>query len=142
MKREIWIIALMVCTLLGTGLAARAQAQVDLEAPFKLTEGQSAQVSDGFQVTLRTVSDDSGCMTPDDCSTMMFKGTLVLRSGEESQLGEFDVSFYAGKPFTTDFGAHTVEISAVRRLAKDHIEVTFKVLPAAEPEPEPDPDPE
>lgn len=137
MKRETRIIALMVCLLLGSGLAARAQ-QVELETPFTLTEGQSAQVSDGFQVTLRTISEDSGCMTPDDCSTMMFKGTLVLRSGEESQFGEFDVSFYADKPFTTSFGGHTVEISAVRRLAKDHFEVTFKVLPAAEPGPDPD----
>src|SRR5262245_24240305 len=140
MKRVKWTITLMACVLLGSGLAARAQqaTNVDLETPFTLTEGQSAQVSDGFQVTLRSVSDDSGCMTPDDCSTMMFKGTLVLRSGEKSQFGEFNVSFHSDQPFTTDFGDHTVEISAVRRLAKDHIEVTFRVLPAGEPEPDPD----
>lgn len=137
MKRETWIPTLIVCILLASGLAAWAeQAKVDLETPFTLSEGESAQVSDGFQVTLRTISEDSGCVTPDDCSTMMFKGTLVLRSGEESQFGEFDVSFYADQPYTTSFGGHTVEISAVRRLAKDRFEVTFKVLPAAEPEPD------
>jgi hypothetical protein len=142
MKREKRIIALMACVLLGSGPAIRAQqaVEVELEMPFKLTAGQSAHVSDGFQVTLRTVSDDSGCITPDDCSTMMFKGTLVLRSGENSQLAEIDAGFHADRPFTTDFAGHTVEISAVRHYAKDHIEVAFRVLPAAEPEPDPESD--
>src|SRR5262245_33081326 len=58
-----------------------------LETPFVLVVGETGRVEpEGLEVTLRSASDDSGCLAPDDCSVATFNGTIGLRLDEKRDL--------------------------------------------------------
>ena len=68
---------------------------VDLDQPFVLRQGQTGRIeAEDVSVTLRSLSEDSGCFSPDDCSTMLAEGTLAMQAGEDKDparfLGLFD----------------------------------------------------
>ena len=111
--------------------AEKGVVEVEMDAPFVLVVGETARVAgpDVLGLTLRSASEGSGCMAPDDCEVMLFEGTLALRVGEERQLAEFNVSFRPGKPFTHTFGGYEYQMLAVRRV-KERVEVTFQVVEA------------
>ena len=134
---------MMAVALLAVGLAARpARGQeseiptVGLGEPFVLAKGETMQVGpEGFEVTLRSVDDDSGCMTPKDCSVMVFKGILVLRLDEKKQMQDVDASFFPDRPVIFTFAGHEIYLTAVQKV-KDRVDVSFKVVQASEEEKE------
>lgn len=126
--------------LLAIALAARAGAEgppaikAALEAPFTISVGETARVEpEGLEVTLRSVSDDSGCVEPDDCSEMLFKGTLVTRLEEKREMAQIMAFFAPGSPYRMDFAGYEIQLTDLRRAdAKGPLLATFKVVVKAE----------
>ena len=78
---------------------------VALDQPFLLRQGQTGRIeSEDVSVTLRSLSEDSGCFSPDDCSTMLAEGTLAMQAGEDKELLDFSASLTPDSPFTYEFG--------------------------------------
>ena len=139
MKRKSLVPVLLVLTLFAAGGFALAQEPVkaELDAPFALAAGETARLeSENFEVTLRSMSDDSGCDDPKDCSSILFKGTLLTRHGEKKEMGQIMAFFTPDKPYAMTFEGYRVEMTAIRRpQAKGPLYATFRVVKAP-PEPE------
>ena len=137
MKRTM-VLALLVFAFLTIGGRARAQEPVkaELEAPFALAAGETARLeSENFEVTLRSMSDDSGCDDPKDCSSVLFKGTLLTRHGEKKEMGQIMAFFTPDKPYTMTFEGYQVQMTAIRRPdPKGPLYATFRVVKAVEEE--------
>ncbi|MFL6232512.1 MAG: hypothetical protein ACJ76N_05205 [Thermoanaerobaculia bacterium] len=129
----------LLVLLLFAGGRARAQEPVkaELDAPFALSVGETARLeSEDFEVTLRSITDDSGCDDPKDCSIFLFKGTLLSRHGGKKELMEVNASFMPDKPVDLKFDGYRVELTAVRRPdPKGPLYTTLRVVKAP-PEPE------
>lgn len=94
-----------------------AELLAALGQPFALRVGQVAYLEDAdFNLTFRSISDDSGCLTADDCSIMTADGSLALRRGDETQLFSFITSFDPETPFSTDFAGLTVQLTSIKQL--------------------------
>ncbi len=132
MKRKALAPVLLVLTLLAAGSPARAQEPVkaELEVPFALASGEKARLeSENFEVTLRSMTDDSGCDDPKDCSAILFKGTLLLRHDEKKLVEDFTASFELGKSVHLDFDGYRLELTTVRRPdPKGPSYATFRVV--------------
>ena len=82
---------------------------VDLDQPFVLRQGQTGRIeAEDVSVTLRSLSEDSGCFSPDDCSTMLAEGTLAMQAGEDKTLLDFSASLTPDSPFTYEFGDYVI----------------------------------
>src|SRR6185436_2926351 len=91
MKHVRLVQVLVVLVLVAAGSAALAAepkvVEAELGVPFVLVVGETGRVEpEGLEVTLRSASDDSGCLAPNDCSMATFKGTVAMRLGEEKDL--------------------------------------------------------
>jgi hypothetical protein len=139
MKRKTLVLVLLALPLIAAG-RARAQEPVkaELDAPFALAAGETARLeSENFEVTLRSMSDDSGCDDPKDCSTILFKGTILTRLGEKKDLAQITAIFEPGKAFTLDYEGYRVALTDIRRpKAQGPLYATFRVVKVAEPEKE------
>jgi hypothetical protein len=135
MKRETLVPVLLVIILCAAGSLARAEEPVKaaLETPFALSVGETARVEpEGLEVTLRSMSDDSGCDDPKDCGSILFKGTIFTRLGEKKDMAQITAFFSRESPFTTDFAGYTIELTDIRRpRAQGPLFATFKVVKAA-----------
>lgn len=91
--------------------------QPTLDHPFTLRVGETATLAAvDFQITLRSLSDDAGCLTPTDCSVMMADGTLVLQQGNDREILTFITSFAEGQSFDYAYQGYNVRLT---RLAAD-----------------------
>ena len=96
--------------------------------PFALIVGQTAQIpEEEFSLTLRSLGDDSGCFTPDDCSTMIADGTIAFKHGEQKELLTFSASFSPGSPFTYEFDGYEVQLLEVKQLEGGSQVATFLI---------------
>lgn len=87
-----------------------------LNRPFTLRAGATADLRDvDFQVTLRTVTDDSGCLMASDCSVMLAEGTLILQQGTQREVLTFNVSFTPEQSFAYDFAGYVVELIYLKK---------------------------
>jgi hypothetical protein len=103
--------------------------QVDLSAPFVLAKGESMRVGpDGLAVTLRTIADESGCMEANDCSIMLFVGTIYLRQGDKKLLMELNASFRPEQPADFEFAEYKVLVTATQRVG-GKLQASFRVEP-------------
>lgn len=85
-----------------------------LAQPFALIPGQTAQIpEEEFSLTLRSLSDNSGCFTIDDCSTMIGDGTIAFKHGEQKELLTFTASFSPHSPFVYEFDGYEVQLLQV-----------------------------
>jgi hypothetical protein len=114
--------AMLLFTLLAAGSAAHAERPetipAQLDTPFTLAVGETASVApDGFEVTLRTLSEESGCLDIKDCAVMLFRGTLTMLLDPRRQLANVDQRLARGFPATVDFAGYRVELTDVRRAA-------------------------
>jgi hypothetical protein len=139
MKREALVPVLLVLALCASGRRAWAQEEpvkAELDAPFALASGETARVEPGgFEVTLRSMSDDSGCDDPKDCSSILFKGTILTRLGEKKDLAQITAIIEPGHVFTLDFEGYQVQLTDIRRpKAKGSLYASFKVVKLPEPE--------
>jgi hypothetical protein len=139
MKQKALMLALLVFALVAGGRAeAQEPVKAELDAPFALAAGETARLeSENFEVTLRSMSDDSGCDDPKDCSSILFKGTILTRHGEKKEMGQIMAFFAPDKPYAMTFEGYRVEMTAIRRpQAKGPLYATFRVVKAPEPEKE------
>jgi hypothetical protein len=125
---------LLIFTLCAAARVARAQEPVkaELDAPFALAVGETARLeSENFEVTLRSMSDDSGCDDPKDCSSILFKGTLLTRHGEKKEMGQIMAFFTPDKPYTMTYEGYQVQMTTIRRPdPKGPLYATFRVVKA------------
>ncbi|HEY4588178.1 MAG TPA: hypothetical protein VII86_03080 [Thermoanaerobaculia bacterium] len=135
MKQKALVPVLLVLALVAGG-RARAQEPVkaELDAPFALAAGETARLeSENFEVTLRSMSDDSGCDDPKDCSSILFKGTLLTRHGEKKEMAQIMAFFAPDKPYAMTWEGYQVQMTAIRRPdPKGPLYATFRVVKAAE----------
>jgi hypothetical protein len=131
------LILLALCAA-GTHSYAQEPAQAELGKPFALGVEETARVEpDGFEVTLRSVSDDSGCDDPKDCTAYMYNGTLLIRLGDQKQLAQLMVSFTPDSPYKMKIAGYQLEMLSIRRpKPKAPLVATFRVVKAAEEEKE------
>jgi hypothetical protein len=138
MKQKALIPVLSVLTLFAAGGFAHAQEPVkaELDTPFALAAGETARLeSENFEVTLRSMSDDSGCDDPKDCSSILFKGTLLTRHGEKKEMAQIMAFFSPDSPYTMTFEGYRVEMTAIRHPdPKGPLYATFRVVKAPEGE--------
>ncbi|HEY0553623.1 MAG TPA: hypothetical protein VGG20_05115 [Thermoanaerobaculia bacterium] len=131
MKRGTLVPVLLVLTLCAGGLArAEEPVKTELDTSFALSVGETARLEpEGFEVTLRSMSDDSGCDDPKACSTLLFKGTILTRLGEKKDLAQITAMFEPGKVFTLDFEGYQVQLSDIRRPKdKGALYASFRVV--------------
>jgi len=141
MKHVRLVQVLVLLVLVAAGSAAWAAepkvVEAELGVPFVLVVGETGRVEpEGLEVTLRSASDDSGCMTPNDCSLATFKGTIAMRMGEEKDLATVQAIMPPDSTVKIDFAGHEIRFGSVRRLGKDEIQATFTVTKAVEDEEE------
>jgi hypothetical protein len=145
MRYERLVPVLLAFTLgVGGGLASPVRGaegpkavEAELETPFVLGVGETGRVEpEGLEVTFRSASDDSGCMTPTDCSIATFKGTIAMRLEEDSDLASIQAVMKPGQWMSMTFHGYVISFSAVHQAGKDRLEATFKVVKAEEKEEE------
>jgi hypothetical protein len=110
-------------------LGGCASHPLGLNEQIVLNEGDTKQVGpDGFEITLRSLSDASGCLSPDDCSTMMFDGTIVARLGEKSMLNQVQVGMKPGQVVSLDIDGYLFQLTGVRHGVSNKVQAIFIVL--------------
>jgi hypothetical protein len=135
---------LLIFALIAAGSVASparaAESKIvaaELETPFVLVVGETGRVeAEGLEVTLRSASDDSGCLAPDDCSVATFNGTLGLRLNEKRDLATVQAIIEPGQSVSLTFAGYEIRFGEIRRLGKDRIQATFEVTKAPEKEEE------
>lgn len=115
--------------ILLVALGGCAALPLGLNQQIFLREGQTKQVGpDGFEITLRSLSDDSGCLSPGDCSTMLFDGTVVARLGEKSTMTRIQASLRAGQVVPLDIDGYAFQLTGVQQGVNDSVQAVFIVL--------------
>jgi hypothetical protein len=115
---------LLVTLLLGACAAMPAR----LGEPVLLLPGETQQVgTEGFEITLRSVADDSGCFSPTDCSTMIFNGSLAVRLAEKSRLMQIQAVIRPGQPLRLDLDGYEFDLTDIRRDARNRFQATITV---------------
>ena len=108
--------------------AAGKTVDVDLDQPFVLRPGQTGRIeAQDVSLTLRSLSEDSGCFSPDDCSTMLAEGTLAMQAGEDKELLDFSASLTPDSPFTYEFGDYVIALVHVEANASGERLATFAI---------------
>lgn len=101
---------------------------VDLDQPFILRQGQTGRIeAEDVSVTMRSLSEDSGCFSPDDCSTMLAEGTLALQAGEDKTLLDFSSVLTPDAPFTYEIGDYVIALVHVEANAEGDPLATFVI---------------
>ena len=139
------LVPVLLAFMLGVGgsFASPVRAEgpkaveAELETPFVLGVGETGRVEpEGLEVTFRSASDDSGCMTPTDCSVATFKGTIAMRLEEDSDLASIQAIMKPDQWMSMTFHGYVISFSAVHQAGKVRLEATFKVVKAEEEEAE------
>jgi hypothetical protein len=109
-------------------LAGCASAPLRLNEPITLMPGETKQVGpDGFEITLRSVSEDSGCYSPSDCSTMIFHGSIAVRLGEKKDLIQVGAVMKAGQVVSLDIDGYQFQLTGLKTMGSK-LEATFVIL--------------
>jgi hypothetical protein len=118
--------------LLGLALALTATHAAtgtagQLDQPFALHNGESITITPlELTLTLRSLAPESGCLSANDCSAMLFRGTLVSRFGARTALHELDALIAADAPAEIKLvEGYDLSASSVRPDAKGRLTATF-----------------
>ena len=107
-----------------------AAEAVAFNQPFDLLVGETASIHEAdFHLTLRSLTEDSGCLSARDCSTMLAEGTLVLAQGEEQELLSFSTSFSAEQAFRYEFAGYVIHLLHVEQTRHGDQVATFMIAP-------------
>lgn len=110
-------------------LAACVSSPPRLNQPYTLRAGETLRMApEGFELTLRSVAEDSGCFSPTDCSTMLFNGSIAARLGDKTKLVQAGAILKAGAVLKLDLDGYAFLLTGVRRGAGNQLEATFVVL--------------
>ena len=122
MKKVAAILALIV-------LGGCAPRPLRLNEPVVLRAGETKQVGpDSFEITLRSVSDDSGCLSATDCSTMTFRGSIGVRLGDKSKLIQTGAIMKPGQVVPLEIEGYEFQLTGIQRSGRDQVRATFIVL--------------
>src|SRR4051812_41059041 len=122
-------LAFACATLVAAGACGARNSDTHLREPFSLHPGESRKVEPpGIEVTLRSLAADSGCLAADDCSAMLFRGTLVLRKGAHTELHAVDAMVAPDAPCYLEFAEFDLELGVIRPDARGRLAATFSLL--------------
>ena len=122
-------LALVCATLAASAACGAENSPAHLREPFALHPGETRSVEPpGIEVTLRSLAADSGCIAADDCSAMLFRGTLVLRKGAHTELHAVDAMLAPDAPCYLAFSGFDLELGMVRPDAGGRLAATFSLL--------------
>lgn len=122
MKKYAIVILLLV-------LGGCAPLPLGLNQQIFLNEGETKQVGpDGFQITLRYLSDNSGCLSPSNCSTMIFDGTIVARLGEKSTMTQIQASMKPGQVVPLDLDGYAFQLTGIQQGRNNKLQAIFVVV--------------
>ncbi len=100
-----------------------------LNEPVYLRPGETEKVGpDGFEITLRSVSEDSGCLSPTDCSTMIFRGSIAARLGEKSKVIKTGAIMKPGQVVPLDIDGYKFQLTGIKQTGPNQIQAIFIVL--------------
>ncbi len=100
-----------------------------LNEPVYLRPGETKKVGpDGFEITLRSVSEDSGCLSPTDCSTMIFRGSIAARLGEKSKVIKTGAIMKPGQVVPLDIDGYKFQLTGIKQTGPNQIQAIFIVL--------------
>lgn len=117
-----------ISLLLLLFFAGCATVQPGLNEPVTLRLGETRQVGpDGFEITLRSVSDDSGCFSANDCSVSLFQGSLGLRLGDKRTLLKVSAGLHPGSSVLLDLDGYEFYLTDFQRYGPQNAEATFLV---------------
>lgn len=121
-----WLPAVALALLGGC-----AQSPARVNQPVEIRVGETRAVGpDGLALTLRSVSDDSGCLSATDCSKALFNGSIAARKGEQSDLIQAQAILQQDQGLTFDFHGYKFLLTGVRRDKQNRATATF-VVPEA-----------
>ena len=84
--------------------------------------------SDGFEITLRSVSEDSGCLSTTDCSTMIFRGSVGVRLGDKSKVIKTGAIMKPGQVVPLEIDGYKFHLTGIKQTAPNQIQAIFVVL--------------
>jgi hypothetical protein len=121
MKKFATILILLV-------LGGCASPPMGLNEQVVLKAGETKQVGpDGFEITLRSLSNDSGCLSPSDCSKMIFDGSVSFRLGEKSKISHVRAIMKPGQGVSLDLDGYEFQVTGVQHSANNEVQGTFIV---------------
>jgi len=121
-----------IAGVLAVAMAGCASAPQRVDHSVVIHVGETKPVGpDGLQVTLRSASADSGCLSPTDCSTMMFSGSIAVRKGDKNDLIQAQSIMQPGQALTLDLDGYKFQMTDIRRDSRNQLQATF-VVPGAE----------
>lgn len=119
-----------VSALVALGGCAANPPRAD--QPVEIRVGESRTVGpDGLELTLRYVSEDSGCLSAKDCSTKLFHGSIGARKGDKSDLIQAQAILQAGHVLTLDLDDYKFLLTDIRRDRQNRYTATFAIPDAA-----------
>ncbi len=120
---------------IGTILTLVALAGCATSPPLRLNEpvylrlGETRKVGpDGFEITLRSVSEDSGCFSPTDCSTMIFRGSIAVRLRDKSKVIKTGAIMKPGQVVPLEIDGYKFQLTGIRQTGPNQIQAIFVVL--------------
>jgi FKBP-type peptidyl-prolyl cis-trans isomerase len=112
--------------LIALGGCATSLPRVD--QPVQIRAGETKAVGpDGLEVTLRFLSEDSGCLSPTDCSKMLFHGSIGVRKGDQSDLIQAQAIMQPGHVLRLDLHGYKFQLTDIRRDKQNRLTATFVV---------------
>ncbi len=123
MKKVAAIILLFILAGCATSSPLR------LNEPIYLRPGETKKVGpDGFEITLRSLSEGSGCLSPKDCSTMIFRGSISVRLGDKTKLINTGAIMKPGQIVPLEIDGYKFQLTGIKQTGPDQIEAIFIVL--------------
>jgi hypothetical protein len=129
----LWVLTLLAAGSIASPVRAEGAKVVaaGLDTPFVLEVGDTGRVApESLEVTLRSATDDSGCLAPNDCSLATFKGTIAMRLKDDSDLATVQAILEPDQTVSFTFAGYEIRFGTVRRLSKDRLQATFTVTKA------------
>ncbi len=122
MKKIVALILLFILAGCATSPPLR------LNEPVYLRPGETKKVGpDGFEITLRSLSEDSGCLSPTDCSTMIFRGSIGVRLGDKSKVIKTGAIMKPGQVVPLEINGYKFQLTGIKQTGPK-IEAIFIVL--------------
>lgn len=118
---------IMVVLFVMLALGGCASAPPKLHDPVVLGAGESSVVGpDDLELTLRYISEESGCVTATDCSTMLFHGSVAAKlGGGPAHLIQAQAVLRPGQHLRLDCDGYEFALTDVRRNDRNQLRATF-----------------
>ena len=115
--------------LILVALVGCATPPLRLNEPIYLRPGETKRVGpDGFEITLRSVSEDTGCLSLTDCSTMIFRGSIAVRLGDKSKLIKTGAIMKPGEVVRLEIDGYEFRLTGIKQPGPNQIQAIFIVL--------------